>query len=634
MLIWDIEADGLLDTITKVHCLCIYNTVTKVKDRYNPSNILEGVKQLQQALNDGEYICGHNIINYDIPALEKIYPQYFAVTYNQQPQIIDTLVLARLIYANIDIYDLGLLRSGKLPKNLYKSQSLEAWGYRLGLLKGDYGKQEGAWETYTLEMADYCAQDVDVTTALLEKLTAKPYPEKAIRLEHDAAWLMAKQERNGFCFDYTKAIQLEMKLRARQAVLVADMTQKMPQIPDKIFIPKRDNKRLGYKAGVPVQKYKEFNPNSRQQLEYIIRTVYKYSPQLSTLYDVEEPDDAALNLAEQRLKIDEETFKYITQDKNAPEELRILAAVVAESLMITKRLGQLADGKNAWLKAYNKQTGCIHGRVITNGTVSGRASHSSPNVAQVPAVKAPYGVECRELFNAGEWHQAGIDASGLELRCLAHYMYPYDKGAYANTILTGDIHTLNQKNAGLPTRDNAKRFIYGFLYGAGDAKIGEIINAGAKEGRTIKRRFMKATPALAKLKAAIQDCLAEMDRGRVTHWKRRYIKGLDGRLLYVRSLHSALNLLLQSAGALICKKWIVRTEERLLQLGLKHSWQGDFVYMAWVHDEIQIACRTKEIAAIVVEQAQAAMRDTQEFFNFRMQLDTEGKIGKNWKECH
>ena len=176
--------------------------------------------------------------------------------------------------------------------------------------------------------------------------------------------------------------------------------------------------------------------------------------------------------------------------------------------------------------------------------------------------------------------------------------------------------------------------IYAFLYGAGDAKIGKIIGGDASDGKRIKRKFLKATPAIKNLRDAVQNAIVETDRGKVVRWKRHYLKGLDGRLLHVRSPHSALNLLLQSAGALVCKKWIVRTEERLIQRGLKHGWDGDFAYMAWIHDEIQVACRTKEIAEIVVSEAQAAMRDAQEYFGFRMQLDTEGIIGKNWCDCH
>lgn len=633
MLMFDIETNGLLKEVNVLHCMCVYDTENQKMQRFDPTKVEDGVKMLQEEIDKGGMLCGHNIIDYDIPALEKLYPKLFHIPYEKQGQVVDTLVLARLIYSNIDTIDLGLMKSGKLPKTLYKSHKLMAWGYRLGVLKGTYGEQEDAWAVYNPEMLDYNEQDVWVTKALYEKLTARSYSQRAIELEHQVAWLMAKQERNGFKFDYEGALKLSEELKERQAVITTTLLKKIPEIPDKVFVPKRDNKRLGYKAGIPVQKYKTFNPNSRQQIEYVFRTMYHYNPDNPDLYDI--PDMAENpNLADYRLKMDDITMKYIKEDPECPEELREIAGLIQESLMLKKRLGQIADGSNAWLSAYDPDDGCIHGRVVPNGAVSGRATHSSPNVAQVPHVGSPYGAECRALWSAGDWWQAGIDACGLELRCLAHYMSPYDKGKYAHTILNGDIHTMNQKAAGLPERNQAKTFIYAFLYGAGDAKIGKIIGGDASDGKRIKRKFLKATPAIKNLRDAVQNAIVETDRGKVVHWKRHYLKGLDGRLLHVRSPHSALNLLLQSAGALVCKKWIVRTEERLIQRGLKHGWDGDFAYMAWVHDEIQVACRTKEIAEIVVSEAQAAMRDAQEYFGFRMQLDTEGIIGKDWCECH
>lgn len=632
MLIFDIETDGLLKTVKVLHCMCIYDTKTDTMHRFDPTNVGNGVKMLQEELNNGGIICGHNIINYDLPALEKLYED-FKVSYDQQGQCLDTLVMARLIYSNIDIIDLGLMKSGRLPKKLYKSHKLMAWGYRLGELKGNYGEQEDAWAVFNEEMLDYNEQDVWVTKALYEKLKKANYAEKAIVLEHEVAWLMAKQERNGFKFDYKKAQELASSLSVRYSELQMQLLKIIPQIPDKVFIPKRDNKRLGYKAGVPVQKYKEFNPNSRQQIEWVFRQLYKYNPENPDLYDIPDMDEKP-NLANYRLKMDDETLNYVKNDPECPEKLKEIAGIIQESLMLKKRLGQIADGSNAWLDAYDPDDGCIHGRVVPNGAVSGRATHSSPNVAQVPHVGSPYGAECRSLWNAGEWYQAGIDACGLELRCLAHYMFPYDNGKYAHTILNGDIHTMNQQAAGLPERNQAKTFIYAFLYGAGDAKIGRIIGGDASDGSTIKRKFLKATPAIKNLRDAVQNALIETERGRIVKWKRHHLIGLDGRMLHVRSPHSALNLLLQSAGALVCKKWIVETEKRLIKRGLKHGWDGDFAYMAWVHDEIQVACRTKEIAEIVCEEAQNAMRDAQEFFKFRMQLDTEGKIGKNWCDCH
>ena len=629
MLIFDIETNGLLDETTVLHCMAICDTDTGVIDGYGPAQVHKGVERLMNALKQGIPIGGHNIINFDIPALSKLYP-YFVVSRNKRPLVIDTLILSRLIYSNLEQTDLGLMRGGKLPKKLYKKHSLKAWGYRLGEYKGEYGEQEGAWQSYSPEMLDYCKQDVQVTVALYKRLTKGNYSKRAIELEHEVAWLMAQQERNGFPFDREGAENFERILRERQAVLLAQLTAAVPPLPDKVFIPNRDNKKLGYKKGVPIQRYKDFNPNSRKQIEYVFRQLHTYNPDNPDLYDT--PEECS-DYKRYRLKIDDETFRFIKEDESAPEEVRSLASIMEEALLIGKRLGQLADGKNAWLKEV-REDGRIHGHVITNGTVTGRAAHSHPNVAQVPAVDSPYGKECRALFHAGGWTQAGIDACGLELRCLAHYMSPYDGGQYAHTILNGDIHTMNQQAAGLPERNQAKTFIYAFLYGAGDAKIGRIIKGDVNDGKTIKRRFLRATPAIKKLRDAVQNALVETDKGRIIHWKRHYLRGLDGRLLHVRSPHSALNLLLQSAGALICKKWIVLTEQRLIERDLRHGWDGDFALMAWIHDEGQWACRTPEIAEIVVAEAQAAMRETQEFFGFRMQLDTEGKIGQNWADCH
>lgn len=633
MMVFDIETNGLYDSVTTLWCMCIYDTDSRQLYRYSPHTVTEGVRKLFRALDSGNTICGHNIINYDLPVLEKLY-SWLRVTREQRKQVVDTLVLSRLLYTHMEDTDAPLMRKGVLPSKLYKSHSLKAWGYRLGELKGTYGEQEDAWEHYTPEMLDYNEQDVKVTWELYQHLTAHELPAVAVQLEHEVAWLMSKQEKNGFPFDLKKAKALEATLRSKAGELTAELVKVVPPYPDKIFVPKRDNKRLGYKAGVPVQKYKDFNPNSRQQIEWLVRKHYGYEPDNPDCYDI---TDDTLPLSECRLKIDETSLKIMLADDAIPQELQQVLTYINELLMVNKRLGQLADGKNAWLSMIGKD-GRIHGSVIPNGAVSGRATHSRPNVAQVPHVGSPYGKECRELFNSGTWWQAGIDACGLELRCLAHFMAPYDGGAYGDIILNGDIHTHNQHAAGLETRNQAKTFVYATLYGAGDAKIGKIVGGDAAAGKKLRKRFAEAVPAWGSLKSAVENALVypiDYKHGqRKQKWKRHYLLGLDKRHLHVRSVHSALNLLLQSAGALICKKWIVTTEERLIARGLKHGWNGDFALMAWVHDEMQIACRTEEIAKIVCEEAQKAMRDTQEFFNFRIQLDTEGKIGRNWFDCH
>jgi DNA polymerase I-like protein with 3'-5' exonuclease and polymerase domains len=283
--------------------------------------------------------------------------------------------------------------------------------------------------------------------------------------------------------------------------------------------------------------------------------------------------------------------------------------------MIQKRLGQLAEGKEAWVKL--EKNGRIHGRVNTNGAVTGRCTHSNPNMAQVPAVRAPYGKECRELFTVAKGYKmVGADASGLELRCLAHFMGKWDEGAYAKELLEGDIHTANQKAAGLETRDQAKTFIYAFLYGAGDAKIGTVVGKGQEEGAKLRANFLKKTPALKYLKDAVEKAA-----------KRGYLLGLDGRKLWIRSEHAALNTLLQSAGALVMKKACCILDKMIKESGF------DAKFALNVHDEWQIEVK-EEVAELVGNLAVQAIRDAGDFFNFRCPLDGEFRVGNNWAETH
>lgn len=630
-IVFDIETDGLLDTTKRFWCGWLYDSYTDLYTGY--TDLDEFFDDLNKYGTSGYNIVGHNICKFDIPALKKLKGERFE--FDVRDVCIDTLVLARLIYSNIKDTDVGLMRSGKLPKALYGSHSLKAYGYRMGELKGTYGEHEDAWDKFTHEMYEYNKQDVVVTLKLFNKLMAKGYPLKAIQLEHDIAWVMAKQERNGFVFDKDQAVKLYSELSGKRQVLYENLVSKGGSWTvykgDKIY--KRDNAKRGIKAGVPYPQYEEvtFNPNSRQHIAKVLMD-RGWEPTEMT------PTGAP--------KVDEETLKTakgidITED-------------ILEYLLINKRIAQLAEGDNAWLKLMKEDPDGytrIHGSVNPNGAVTGRATHAYPNVAQVPAGRSPYGEECRSLFRVpAGWYEAGIDASGLELRCFAHFLYPYDHGEYVNEILNGDIHTHNQKMAGLPTRDQAKTMIYCMMYGGGDGKLGEVINGTAKDGKALKERFFNAVPAYKELCSDIERTLITSSEwvggvNKVTWRKRAHpdnsnlsithsILGLDRRVVYVRSPHSALNTLLQSAGALICKKWVCLVEENMRKAGYKHGWDGDFAMMAWVHDETQIACRTKEIAEDCVRIAQESMRQTQKFFNFNCQLDTEGKIGTNWYSCH
>jgi DNA polymerase I len=594
-LIFDLETNGLLDDVTNIHCLVIKDTENDNVSTYSGPTVRDGIVRLCDATLQGTTIVGHNIIKYDLPVIDKL----LGSVYNRA-NVFDTLVATRLIWSNIKDHDVKLMREEKLPKKYFGSNSLAAWGHRLGNYKGDY---EGGWETFSQEMLDYNIQDVEVTHTLYQKILEKEYASSALELEHDVAWLMAKQERNGFCFDTQKAASLYAKLVQRRGELERELKDYfgswVVQLPD--FTPRVNNKKLGYTKGVPVKKSKtiDFNPSSRDHIADRLINLYGWKPVDFTEGGKPMVDEEVLS------KLDYPPCKLLT-----------------EYLLIQKRAGQISEGQQAWLKC--EKNGKIHGSINPNGAVTGRATHAYPNIAQVPSGGSQYGPECRELFTVPRgWLLVGADASGLELRCLAHFMAKWDGGKYADVLLGGDIHTENQNAAGLQTRNQAKTFIYAFLYGAGDAKIGSVVGGDAGEGRRLKNKFLRSLPALGRLVDAVQEAS-----------RRGYLTGLDGRRLHVRSSHAALNTLLQSAGALICKKWLLILEENLQKAGLKHGFDGDYAFCAWVHDEVQIACRNETVAKQVAELAVDAVRLAGDAFNFRCALSGEAKIGANWSETH
>ncbi|MET4733912.1 DNA polymerase-1 [Thalassospira sp. MBR-102] len=617
-LIFDCETNGLLDTMDTVHSLVLkdpdagavlsccecYNVLDQKPD-VTYMSIEDGLRLLMEA----DQVIGHNIINFDIPALRIVYP-WFKI---EESKALDTLIISRLIWPEIrDNHFKFAKKHPEFPKQLIGSHGLEAWGHILGLHKGDYSKEMKAkgldpWAAWNIAMQDYCELDVEVTHALLLKIEAKEYSQQAIELEHKFAWVIWKQEQFGFPFNSEKAFELHRKLLTRRLELEQALQEAFPPWEVKTpFVPKANNKSRGYVKGQLTYKTKQivFNAGSRDHIADRLKAIYGWTPSEFTTNG--------------KPKIDETTL-----DKLEWPEAKLLN----EYLMIQKRLGMLAEGRNAWLKMVLSD-GRIHGRVITNGAVTGRCTHRNPNVAQTPSVRAPYGHECRELFYAPEgWKLVGADASGLELRCLGHFMAKYDAGAYVAILLNGDIHTVNQLAAGLPTRDNAKTFIYAFLYGAGDEKIGSIVLPLAspqlkkQKGKALKSKFLKETPALKRLREEVAAAAK----------RKKYLKGLDGRRLHIRSAHAALNTLLQSAGALIVKQATVFFYEELTARG--YVFGVDYALVAHVHDELQTLAR-EDIADEVGQVAVECIRRAGEHFGFRCPTDGEYKIGNNWADTH
>jgi hypothetical protein len=694
MLVSDCETNGLLDTVSKFHCAVNRDPFTGDNTRYRPDDFVQYIKDLEaEAAKPDGLIVFHNGIGYDHPALSKLKLLLTGKRLNiPRHKIFDTLVASRLVYSDIKSRDGALLRSGKLPGKLFGSHKLSAWGYRLGVLKGTYGQQEDAWEFFTEEMLDYCEQDVHVTTLLFHKIMQDPYyfgslntdpmGMQCMRLEHEAAWVISKMGRNGFPFDQKGAETLFIELAGKRSDLLMELIKtfgswyqakggtelfkhpktgtgithwsdgrpmprvKYPRVGG-LFVgegkKRRKDKRPYFKEApyTPVD-HVTFNPASRP---HIIKVLQDRGWKPLEFTDTGAP------------VVDDEVLEFVKVDD---PKAQAAIELVREYLMIQKRIGQLAEGDNAWMRLVGDD-GCMHGYVNPNGAVTGRATHSFPNMGQVPSSDKPYGPACRSLFGAcyhpqyPGWLQVGVDASGLELRCLGHFGSPLDEGAYAEQVLNGDVHWANGKAAGIikfdvrdkhnpeheSVRGKAKTFIYAFLYGAGDLLVGAIVGGDKAAGKALKKAFLANTPVIKDLSDALTASLIESQNWNQAtkkfdvKWKRRWIKGIDGRKISIRSPHSALNALLQSAGGLVCKAWLVEVERLLVEEhGLVHGWEGDFAYMAWVHDELQIAARTKEIAELIVLVSQQAIRIVETKFNFRCRLDTDGKIGLTWKDCH
>lgn len=515
-------------------------------------------ERLKSVVKGYDLFVGHNIIAFDAPVLRQVW----GVTLRPN-QVHDTLMMSRLYNP--------ILEGG---------HSLKNWGKIMGNDKINFAAEDFDGGL-TDEMITYCKQDValnvEVYKHLLTKLATWGDYEKALQLEHDVAVHISRQERNGFNFDLEKATVLQAEVADRMATITDELQAVFPPIIEE---------RISEKTGKRLKdKVTRFNVGSRKQIGDRLKSL-GWTPTEFT--ESGQP------------KIDETILRGI----DLPE-----AQPIAEYLTLQKVDGFLS----AWIKNVCSD-GKIRGSVITCGTVTNRMAHHSPNLGQVPSTKSLYGAECRSLFIANEGEVlVGADLSGIELRCLAHYMQ--DK-KYTEQILDGDIHTYNQKAAGLPTRDNAKTFIYAFLYGAGAEKLGQIVGKGSQAGGRLKSKFMKSVPSLAKLIEKVQ---------RIS--RKGAVPAMDGRYIRVQSEHSALNMLLQSAGAIVAKQWIVETHKLMREHNIK------FTQVAMVHDEIQASVPPEQAEQAGKLMVQAA-KNAGEVLQFRIPVDAEYSVGKSWLDTH
>lgn len=578
-----------LDVETNLAHDVIHVCVTKDVDT-GETRVWKAPEDLQAYLKDATLIIAHNGIFFDFPVLNKLWKTKIG-----RKKGYDTLVVSRL-----------------LEPTREKGHSLDAWGEELGVKKVNY-KAVWQWmmnrrEEYDNECFDspieellefYCKRDVDVLVHLYhrlsDQLSSKNFSNDSVELEHSVAAIIAQQERNGFKLDIPYATMLLANIKGKLAEIDEQMQQRWPPVVKERYSEKT-GKRLKDEVIV-------FNPGSRQQIGEKLKEL-GWKPKKFTESGQAMVDEGVLS-----------KLKY-------PE-----AALINEYLMLQKRIAQI----ESWIDAAGPD-GRVHGKVITNGAVTGRMTHSKPNMAQIPAtrkdkegnilygVSGGFGIECRTCWTVEDGNVlVGADASGLELRMLAHYM---KDEKYVTTVVEGsskdgtDVHTVNQKAAGLETRDQAKTFIYAFLYGAGASKIGSIVGGGAQAGQKLIDKFLQGTPALSNLRETVSGWAAK-----------GYVPALDGRKIWIRSEHAALNSLLQGAGAIVMKKALVILDEKLRNEGVFYK------FVANVHDEWQIETKP-EFAELVGKSAVQSIKEAGLAYNLRCPLDGEYKYGASWKETH
>ena len=574
-LVFDIETDDL--KATKIWCLVAQDVDTGQIYKYSPNNLAKGYELLTKA----ETLIGHNIIGFDIPMVEK----FGGVDLSKIP-VIDTLVLSRLFNPT---------REG--------GHSLETWGYKLNYKKIEFSD----YLNYSKEMLDYCVRDVQLNAVVLKKLReeSKGFTKGSIALEQRVAKIIKQQETNGFKFNHVHAELLLADLREKKQAIEDEVhnTFKPKWVDHKLVTPyiKKDGNLS--KRGLTDDEYQrcldtnnfepfmrqrlqEFNLGSRKQIgEYLID--FGWKPERFT------PTGQPI--------VDEKTLSAITHIHEAK--------LIADFLLLQKRIAQI----DSWIDAV-QDDGRVHGFVIPNGAITGRMTHRNPNMAQVPSVNNPYGKECRACWTVDEGNVLlGIDASGLELRMLAHYMNDEE---FTNEIINGDIHTANQKLARLESRDKAKTFIYALMYGAGDEKLGKVVGGSTSDGKRARQYFFDNKPSFKSLRDRVQRASAK-----------GYLKGLDGRKLYIRNAHSALNTLLQGAGAIVMKQALILLDD-LLKLNTV-----EYKFVANIHDEWQIEV-PKDKADFIGQFAVDSIIKAGKHFNLRCPLDGEYKIGGDWSETH
>jgi DNA polymerase I-like protein with 3'-5' exonuclease and polymerase domains len=621
-LLFDIEGNGLLPTVSIIWMVCVTDLDTKEKYVFCDGAFEAGVPgarptiEFRHLFDRATSLTGHFILGYDLPALKKVL--------NYEPpkhvKIIDTMIMSQV------------LNYKRFPGARH---SLKVWGEHLGYPKVVHEE----WDKYSPEMLHRCEVDVEINLKVLEKVTGelkrlmdkKPYLAKSLRVEHDVLEFCSLAEQNGWLFDIEGAEKLVEELAVRMKEIEDEvepmlkvetkLIDKEPKNPKWIKSGNYDAHTARYFGITPDRGKEEFPPiwGPYQRFEYVQPDLGNIDSVKGLLYSFGwEPDD--WNWTKGANGRPEKGSPKLTSTSLA------LIGPVGEKLDTYYTLRSRHQIVSGWIANVDRRTRRVHGECFTIATPTGRARHNG--IVNVPSAdgKSLYGKEIRKLFiTEPGWKIIGADSAGNQMRAFCHYL---GNEEYTNEVLNGDVHTKNMLilQEIVPTAErgkHAKPFLYAFLFGGGSEKLGLILTGkrDAKIGKRAKDRFAEKTPGLKQL---IQKIGAIYER--TSEVGDAWIPALDGRRIYTDSPHKSLNYLLQSCEAITCKAAVSQIMRKLREENI--PWRALIFY----HDEVEFEVPEAfaERAAII---AKEAFRDAPKEFGV-MIMDGEAKIGDSWYDVH
>ena len=571
----DIETDGLNATkIWLAACKDVNSDFVKVC--FNREELLNTIANT-------DIFIGHNILGFDLPYLKELWD--IDIDYRK---VEDTLVLSTLFNPE---------RKG--------GHSLEQWGIRL---KNEKGKHTD-WSKISPDMISYCMQDVRLTGQVYKHLVnseKEDFSDRSIELEHMIKHIIAQQERKGFYLNEKKTHKLLSEIKSKSDEILLEVRQEIKPSVRLLREVTPRYKKDGCLAATGLQSIDRPHETVGGPFSMISFEPFNLGSPKQIINRMERFGWKPVEFTEKgQAKITQKNLETVSSD--APSSIRNLAK--------WKMLETRVKTVEGWLDALAPD-GRVHGKVFPMGAVTGRMTHAEPNLANIVSSNKPYGSDLRSCWtveNVNTHCLVGMDAKGLELRMLAHYM---QDDSFISEVIDGDPHTYNQNAAGLETRAQAKTFIYALLYGAGAAKIGSIINGSSRQGKEIQEKFLHNVPKLGSLIEAVR---RKASRG--------YIRGIDGRRLWIRQARAALNTLLQGGGAIVCKQWSIYLFDEIQKRKL------DAHLVNTIHDEQQYEVR-KEHAEELMKIADTTMLKTGEFFDMRLPLNADATMGTTWAETH